>query len=523
MNNDMNINRTDQASLIDISVIVDDIWKEFKNLWWLMLVIVSLCSTIFYFQVKVTWKPEYVASSTYTVDVNSAYDYISSYYNQTAATGLGVTLQYLMTSSTMQTIVAKDLGLETVPGEISVSVMEGTNLITINATASDPDLAYRILQSVVTNYPYVAEYVIGDTVLEVMDETGVPVAPSNPENAKGMAKRGFFVGAVLDIALLFVLAMTKKTIKKEEDFKKLLNVECYGAIPLAKFKKRGKNNEASASAIMIDNFRIPGGFVESVRSIRTKLEQDARKNGYQVFLVSSSIAGEGKSTVASNLALALQKKGKSVILVDLDLRSPAVASRLSLPEYDYGTIDVLEGKTTLFDAFVSYKNTGLRVLPGGRAVAQTKTILNYQSLPDMIQQLRGMADYIILDTPPCAMLSDAAVIAHHADAAIFVVRQDYARIADIVEGVQNLADEEIPICGCVLNEAEVGITGYGYSQSYGYGRYGYGYGQKKYGYGYGGYGYGSESGQVEIDSEETDDYEMETSAIEEEKLSKEGE
>ena len=98
---------------------------------------------------------------------------------------------------------------------------------------------------------------------------------------------------------------------------------------------------------------------------------------------------------------------------------------------------------------------------------------------------------MIVDTPPSAILSDAAVISQYVDGALFVVRQDYAKVDEILEGIESLSDTGIPIMGCVLNAAEVGITGYGYGNDYGYGRYGYGYG--RYGrYGsYGRYGYGS--------------------------------
>lgn len=494
--------RQEENSLIDITFILDDMWKEFLKVWWLLLVIVSLASSIVYFYVKLTWKPEYIASATYTVETNSAYGMDSNYYNQTAASNLGLTLQHILKSNTMKTIIAKDLNRSKIPGQISVSNTEGTNLITITVKSSDAEMAYQILQSVINNYPSVAEYVIGNTVLEVLDETGVPSSPSNKVNLRKEAGKGCIAGICIDLLFLFILAITKHTIKKEEDFKAILNVDCYGAIPRARFKKRGKKASAEVEKVMTDNPRIPGSFIEAIRNIRSKLEKDALKNDYKVWLISSSVAGEGKSTVAANLALALSRKGRSVVLVDLDLRSPAIADRLFLPKSKYGTLDVLEGKITLEDALVSYGDKGLRVLPGGKPIMQTKRILNQPSTKDMIAKLRTMADYVILDTPPCAILSDAMNIAGYADAAVFVVRQDYARVNDIMEGVQNLNEAQIPICGCVLNSAEVGITGYGYSQGYGYGRYGYGYGDKKYGYGYGSYGYGEEDIKKNNDEED---------------------
>ncbi|MBQ6392669.1 MAG: CpsD/CapB family tyrosine-protein kinase, partial [Eubacterium sp.] len=181
----------------------------------------------------------------------------------------------------------------------------------------------------------------------------------------------------------------------------------------------------------------------------------------------------------------LARKGKSVILVDFDLRSPAIAENMNLESGQFGTIDVLMGRARIDEALIQYKRLPLGILTGGEGISDTMHILNTSAVEKIINELRELADYVILDTPPSGMLADASLIARHVDTALFVVRQDYAHIPDIIEGISNLYEENIPICGCVLNHATVGITGYGYGYGYGYGgRYGYGYGR--------GYGYGKE-------------------------------
>ena len=479
-----------QAEKINITIILDDLFKELVRLWWLMLLIISITSTIFYFQRKITYKAKYETSATYTVSADTPYAYSTNYYNQATASNLGTTLEYLLKSASMKRIVAEDMGLKKIPGSISVSCLEDTNLITITCSSRDPKAAYSMLQSVLHNYETVCESVIGNTVLTEMDQSGEPTSPSNSENCKGAAQNGLALGLVIDFAILCILALTKRTISKEEDFDNILNVTCYGAVPLAKFKKRGKEMGQEADLVLIDNYRIPGRFLESIRSIRTRMEQDAKKNDHKVFLVSSAIPGEGKSTISCNLALGLARKGKSVALIDFDLRSPMIAKYMNISTKEKGTIDVLRGEADIHDVMIQYKNLPLSILPGGKTVDETMHILNSDMVPKLIKELRSITDYVILDTSPCAMLADAGLIARHADAGIVVVRQDYSQVKDIVEGVSNLSDEGLPIAGCVLNYAEVGITGYGYGYGYGYSR-GYGYG-----YGYGGYGdygsYGSE-------------------------------
>lgn len=474
-----------EVEKIDITNIIDDMFKELLKFWWLLIIILSLMSSIFYFQRKFTYKASYEASATYTVNADSPYTYSTTYYDQVTANNLGKTLEYLLGSASMRRIVAEDMGLKKIPGKIKVSNLESTNLLTITTISSDPTAAYNMLQSILRNYQTVCQSVIGSTILTEMDQSGLPVSPVNPEDCKGAAKTGFMAGLVLDLALLCFLAMTKKTIRKEEDFEKVLSVDCYGAIPLARFKKRGKNMSDSANLVLIDNYRIPGGFLEAIRAIRTRLERDAKKNNYKVFLVSSAIPGEGKSTVSSNLAIGLARKGKSVILVDFDLRSPSLDGYLNIEKGEYGVSDVLLGRASIDSALVKYKKLPLYVLPGGDLKVDAMRLLNTDAVAELVTELRERAEYVILDTPPAAMLADAGIIARNADAAVFVVRQDFSNVRDIVEGVSNLVEEEIPIAGCVLNQAEVGITGYGYGSGYGYGR---GYGS--YG-GYGG-GYGAE-------------------------------
>ncbi len=474
-----------QLEKIDITNIVDDMFKALLKYWWLVIIIVSLTSTVFYFQRKVTYKAKYEASATYSVNANSPYTYSTNYYDQTTARNLGTTMEYLLNSASMKRIVAEDLGVKNLPGKIKVSCLESTNILTISTSSSDPQAAYNILQSVLNNYEAVCAGIIGNTSLTEMDQSGLPTSPSNAENPKGAAKTGLMVGLVISLAILIFMALVKRTIRKEEDFEKVLNVECYGAIPLARFKKRGKNMGEKSNLVLIDNYRIPGGFLESIRAIRTRLERDAIRHNYKTFLVTSAIPGEGKSTVSSNLALGLARKGKSVILVDFDLRSPSVDEYMDVETNGVGTAEVLLGRADIEDALVSYKKLPLRILPGVERMSDTIRILNSNAVGELVEKLESMADYVILDTPPSAMLADAALIARHADAAVFVVRQDYSQVKDILEGIGNLTEEGITISGCILNQAEVGITGYGYGYGYGYGR-GYGlYGNSR---GYGDYG-----------------------------------
>lgn len=477
----------ERAELIDISTIVDDIWKGLVKFWWLFFVLASICASLFYFKERRAYSPVYTAYATYIVTSEDMYNYNAS-YNQKAAEQIGKIFPYILSSDVLQQLVAEEMGTDSVPGNISSEVMEGTNLISVTAKAGSPQTAYDLLQAVIDNYPTVAAPVIGEVNMSLMDESGIPMWPDNLYSFKRVAVKGALVGIVLTFLLVLIYALTRNTIKKKEELKKFLNVSCLGVLPRARFKKRGK---VKNPRVMLDNEMIPWAFVEANRTTRTRLERVLKEKNISSFLVTSAIAGEGKTTAACNLALGLVKRGHSVLLVDGDMRKPAVASTLGIEQGEYSFHDVLTGCASFRQAAVQYKDTDLRVITGGRPIMNTQRVLNAKGVQEIMKKLHTAADFVIVDTPPSAVLSDAAVISQYVNGAVFVVRQDFAKVDEILEGIEGLSDTGIQILGCVLNAAEVGITGYGYGVDYGYGRYGYGYG--KYGrYGsYGRYGYGN--------------------------------
>ena len=151
-----------------------------------------------------------------------------------------------------------------------------------------------------------------------------------------------------------------------------------------------------------------------------------------------------------------------------------------------GIFDLLEGNASFEEVKRNYaENEYLVILPGTLAVENTTATLGKASLKEIIDKCKEIADFVIIDTPPSGIVSDASIIARHVDGGIYVVRQEYARVSSIREGLDILTGSGMQMMGCVLNNASSGIgSGYGYGYGYGYGRYGYG----RYGYGYGRYG-----------------------------------
>ena len=466
---------------IDFGTLIDDMWKGLQRFWWLYLAVISVLASAFYFVSRWQYKPVYKAYSTFTVKTVEALGYSSTSYNQTVATQLGEVFPYILTSDVLQKRVAEDIGLESVPGKITASALESTNLITLSLEADNAQLAYDILQSVIRNYPEVSDYVIGNIALNPMDESGVPASPANSMNLKQNARYGVLLGILVCFVALLLYALTRMTIRSEEDLKKVFNIPCLGSVPFSKLKKRSRK---ALGGLTIDARGVPYIFIESIRTVRNRVEREAAKNDIKTILVTSAMPSEGKTTVAVNLALSLARKEKSVILVDADLRSPSVASCLALEKGEYGFADVAAGKVNISDAVIRYKDQkNLCVIPGSKAISDPTEVLNSGKMAEIVAMLRKSADYVIFDTPPSAVVSDAASLARLIDGGIYVVRQDHTKVDVLQEGMEMFPGSGIQMMGCVLNSTVAGITGSGYGYGhYGYGRYG-AYG-KKYGYGY---------------------------------------
>ena len=466
-----------------------DMLHRLKRFWWVILLVTALFALLFYYRSSSTYSARYVAEATVSVEIVNG----GQYANQNTAEQMGVVFPYILTSGALSDVIAADLGTDGVPGSISVTNIRGTNLLTIDVTAYDPNMAYNILQSVLKNYPEVARFVVGQTELNVIDDSGIPVDTGRTSVLRGSIKRGALVGFALGVILLVFYTLSTRTIRGEAELRALLNIPCFGSLPLVRRKRRTQiiSNEIN---MLVD--RNCEDYIEAMRLVRTRLERQL--DGKKVLMVTSSIPGEGKSTVAANLAISFAQKGKKVILVDCDLRNPSQTSIFNIPEAHPGLASVLKGESRLEESLVEVKNQdeplGLTVLCGGDQKSRSVEIMGGDVMGDLIADLRDQADIIILDTPPSAMLVDAMIVARHVDGVLYVVMNDYAKRRFIYRGIQELADNAVPVVGCLLNGASGRINRYGYGYYGRYGRYGYGYGYSHYGrYSRYGYGYSSKS------------------------------
>jgi len=493
MQNNNTVSVQDNEIEIDLFQLFVDMWNGLKRNGWLYLALMSIMGTIAFFAARMLYSPYYEAYTTFTVNTVSTVSYNSRNQKNTVTNKMGKIFPFILTSDALKSIVIEDMGYsdsDTFPAEIEASVVKDTNLVTLKVKSDEPQIAYDTLRSVLRNYPSISDVAIGEVTLKQMDESGFPMEPANTPRSRIIAAAAMLLTLVLCLAWLAFKSVTRRTIRTEEELTRYFNAEYLGNMPSVVFKKRSKNQNQT---VTIDAEGIPFAFVEAIRTIRHRVEREAQKHKAKVIVVTSALQSEGKTTTSTNLAIALANRKHNVLLVDGDLRNPSILSALGMEPTKKGVVDLLAEKVGVDEVLTPYKDKKhLAILPGGVPTDNPTALWSNENTGKLIKKLRDKCDYVIIDAPPSAIVSDASLIARIADGCVLVVRQDFASIDTLREGMEMFSGTGCKLLGCVLNHAEAGGSGYGYGR-YGYGRYGYG----RYGYGKSGYGYGyGESGSA---------------------------
>lgn len=441
---------------IDVYALFSDFIRVIRRMWIQIVALGVIFMLIMTVQANMRYTPYYTAYSTFTVNIwdEQSENSISSYYDNESAQQMALTFPYILTSGVLQRKVANDLGVGGISGTIKADVVENTNLFILSVTDTDPERAYKTLESVIENYPSLSEPVIGKLNMNVLDESGVPEGPDNPKNLTMDAAKGAVLGLGLGTAWAVMVALLRRTIRKEEHCQIYINKRCLGSVKQIKFKERSSDMKPNLN---ITSRSIDPDFKEAIRIIRNKVERHTEGAGRKKILITSALAGEGKSTIAVNLAISLAQEGKNIALIDCDLRNPSDAEILEVKPVK-GLVDFLNSKAGIMDCLIPsteidciQEKQRLLFLPGGKAVGDGAELLGRERMKEAIDIVAKDSDYVILDSAPVGLLTDAGVLAQYADAALFVVKKDFAKVEDIMNGIEHLAESGIPVIGCVLN------------------------------------------------------------------------
>lgn len=319
---------------------------------------------------------------------------------------------------------------------------------------------------------------------KIIDDALADDFPVSPQSKK-IYMIAFVLGFGIPVGVIYILNLLSFRIEGRADVEKLTNVPIIGDVPMTE----PEAGHTHTIAVRENDNDI---MAETFRSLRTNLLFILGDPDRKVILVTSTMSGEGKTFIASNLAVSLALLGKKVIILGLDIRKPGLNKVFHISNKERGITQYLSAPhSTDLRSMIqpSSVSTNLSILPGGAIPPNPTELLARQSLEDAIEILKKDYDYIVLDTAPIGMVTDTQLIARVADASIYVCRADYTHKNDYQQLINELYNNKrLPNLCTVINGLDMTKRKYGYYYGYSkYGRY-YGYG-KKYGYGYG-YGYG---------------------------------
>jgi capsular exopolysaccharide synthesis family protein len=352
-----------------------------------------------------------------------------------------------------------DLSTRNVMSSIEGRADLNTVLLTAYVRDSSPSQAESMTEAVAEEFP--------DLVEEIESQNGTKEAPVRLDVVSGPAmtpyavspqKRlwvaaGFMLGLMVGVGLALLRTLLDRTVRSPDMLREATNTPVLGRIPFDSSSKKSPILEEG------DKRWIRA---EAFRQLRTNLQFVDIEKPVTVLVVTSSVAGEGKSSTSANLAATFAETGKRVLLIDADLRRPKLASMFGL-EGAVGLTNVLAGQVHLHEVIQPWGGHGLHFLASGPHPPNPSELLGSDHMVSLLAEARRSYDLVVVDTAPLLPVTDGAIAAARADGAVVVVRYGKTRTAEVERAVESLRAVDARVLGTVLNRSPVkGEDGYTY-------------------------------------------------------------
>ncbi|MCZ4541785.1 polysaccharide biosynthesis tyrosine autokinase [Dietzia maris] len=268
---------------------------------------------------------------------------------------------------------------------------------------------------------------------------------------------GLVLGLLAGIGIALLINAFDRRVKSAEQLESIAGKPVVGSIP---FRKAEDKEKGAEHIVPFREGHSPAA--ESFRRLRTNLQFLNVDNPPRVFVLTSSVATEGKSETAINLSLALAESGNRVLLIEADLRRPLVVSYMSMPD-KVGLTNILSGQAEFADVVQETRHDGVDLLACGPLPPNPSELLASDMARHLIDELRSKYDYVIIDSPPLLPVTDGALLARITDGALLVVRSHRTTADQVVQAVDNLAKADATLLGIVTvanKPAKKGSAGY---------------------------------------------------------------
>jgi succinoglycan biosynthesis transport protein ExoP len=338
-----------------------------------------------------------------------------------------------------------------------------TVLITLNVSDPSPEIAAQTADAIAESLSVVipelersADDAKAPVAISLVRSATAPSQPVSPNTTLTIAL-GLFLGVFAGVGLAFLREVLDTKIRSQGDVQKLTDSSIIGAITF--------DDGAAGHPLIVQE--SPGApRAEAFRRLRTNLQFLEVTGGSRIFVITSALPGEGKSTTSINLAITLADAGSRVLLVDADLRRPSVSGYLAL-EGSVGLTTVLIGKVGHEDAVQPWGTSNLHVLPSGQVPPNPSELLGSQNMAALLTELGEAYDVVIIDTAPLLPVTDGAILSKMTGGAVVVVGAGITHRPQLTEALGALHTVGAKVLGVVVNRlAPVERTGYGYEGYY---------------------------------------------------------
>ena len=274
---------------------------------------------------------------------------------------------------------------------------------------------------------------------------GIPIKP----NHILIILTGLLLGLIFGIIQALLRGSLDNTIKRVEDIEKLTTIPIYGSLPFLHPKKKSQP------------------YYEALRVLRTNLEFLQNTGKSKLITITSSVPNEGKSKTITELGKIIAKGNKKVIVLDMDMRRPTVYKQFDFSN-NIGMSTLLAGRNTLEEVIQKTEDINLNTITSGPIPPNPSELIMSDTLNGIIKELMLTYDYVLLDSPPIGMVSDAMIIMHKSDLNLIVLRSNYSK-KEFISKINRLVDEHDLNAGFILNAVELkDNAGFGYGFGYNY-------------------------------------------------------
>lgn len=418
---------------------------------WILLVSVSLAGLLIGGAASVLAQPIYTAETKLFVSLQNS--------GSVQELQQGNTFSQARVQSYVQTVgspmvlqpAIDALGLKTTPAALASRVKASsevnTVLITISVTDNSPVQAAAIAEATANSLVNVVDALEKPTTngtspvrLSVITPAEAPIIPAAP-NTRLNLMLGLAMGIAFGVGLAILRSSLDNRVRGEADLRKVTDAPLLGAISF--------DQDATRKPLLTQS-APQSPRAESFRQMRTNLQFANISGAAKTVLVTSSLPGEGKSTTATNLAIALAQAGQSVCLIDGDLRRPMVNEYLGL-DRGAGLTTALLGQADVNELLQPWGDDELYVLASGQIPPNPSELLGSTEMKHLINRLETVFDTVVIDAPPLLPVTDAAVLSQHVGGVVVVVGSQKLRTQDLQKSLQSLEMVGSPLLGVVLN------------------------------------------------------------------------